>query len=316
MSEPLLSKPRTDTERLANLEKVYLQQTTKALLVNKLRTVATMNEICKIAMVDPTYVYGHNNPTPEDLAAYQKFQKKVNDFAKDFVRLQKENEIKEIESTNELSAAREQLFKITIEKNDLLNKYLSALKKNKILESESLEIQLSTPVTNNAIPVLNENTLHIISPDKTLTFNDQYKFFNPELREKAWKDAKLEFQKLMNRNIPQRVFLLVGLPCSGKSTWLEKRQLTPDRHSVVIDATNLTSQSRSEWISLTRNCADLRIKAVVFLTDFDTILARNSQRHNEGKYLDVSILNRKREEFQMIDIQLEAIDEIEVIRED
>ena len=44
---------------------------------------------------------------------------------------------------------------------------------------------------------------------------------------------------------------------------------------------------------LARKCVDIKIRAVLFLTDFSTIKSRNTQRRNQGKYIDVSILEAK-----------------------
>lgn len=311
--EPKFLKPKDDNDRLNNLELAYTLKTAEAIRTGKLRTVATMDAICKLALVDPTYAYGHKNPSEKDLGRYKAFQKKVNDFAKDFKQLQKESENEVEENKDVLKAAREQLFKLAIEKNDLINKYQKLLKQNKNLESEALETQLTNTASSSRV---NENTINVICPDDTLTYNDQYNFYNNELREKAWNEARAKFQKLMKRKIAQRVFLLVGIPCSGKSTWIEKRELISDRHAVIIDATNLTKGDRAEWIMLARKCADIKIRAVLFLTDFSTIKSRNSQRRNQGKYIDVSILEAKEKNLQLIDVRFEDFDEIEIIRED
>ncbi|HEY3741834.1 MAG TPA: AAA family ATPase [Bryobacteraceae bacterium] len=112
----------------------------------------------------------------------------------------------------------------------------------------------------------------------------------------------------------QRIVLAVGLPGSGKSTYLERlgvhalssdsiRELLADdatdqtihervfatlryllRHRLAIgrpvtyiDATNLTAKERSTWISVAResNCA---IEALYFDTPLDVCLARNGLR--------------------------------------
>ncbi len=311
------SKHKSDEERLKALENTYITQTTESLIVGKIRGIATMKAICLIADVDTTYAYGKNNPTHENLKKYKTFQKKVNTFADTF----KNHKANLLNITNDnqdlLDTAREHLFKLKIENNDLINKLQTARKSKYSLQAELLQTQLlnKNDQMSQSLSQLNDNTINVISPDRTLQHNGQYQFFNIELRQKAWEDAKEEFQKLMRRKIPQRVYLLVGLPCAGKSTWVEERKTLKDRHTVIVDATNLMKGDRAQWITLARKSHDVRICTVMFLTDFMTIKERNSQRHSQNKFIDVSILESQRDKFEPIDIKFEDVDEMVIVRE-
>lgn len=312
------SKHSSDEERLEALENTYITQTTESMIIGKIRGVATMKVICQIADVDTTYAYGKNNPTDKYLQKYKKFQKKVNDYAKSF-KLHKANLLNNIDDNQDLlEAAREHLFNLKIENNSLLNKLQIANSRNTNLQTELLEAQLMNNKNHisQSMSQLNDNTINVISPDRTLQHNGQYQFFDIQLRNKAWNDAKEEFQRLMRRKIPQRIYLLVGLPCAGKSTWIDDRKMLKDRHTVIVDATNLMKGDRAQWITLARKNHDVKICTVMFLTDFMTIKERNSQRHSQNKFIDVSVLESKRDKFEPIDIKFEDIDEMVIVREE
>jgi len=59
-----------------------------------------------------------------------------------------------------------------------------------------------------------------------------------------------------------------------------------------------------------------KVCAVVFLTDFLTIKERNIERLNQNKFIDVSILEAKKDKFESIDIKFEDVDEMMIVRED
>lgn len=308
----------SDEERLQELERIYTQQTTKSLIIGKLRTVATMQVICDLADVDTTYVYGKNNPTPDALKKYEKFQEKVNGFAETFKKHKANLSNVKGEKLDLLESAREHLFKLEIENTDLVNKLKKANEKQRNLQAELLEAQVlnNSNQLSNSSSQLNSNTINTICPDDTLQYNKHYEFFDEELKEKAWDEARETLQRLIKRKVPQRVYLLVGLPCSGKSEWAKAGNVLHDRHTVIIDSTNLTKGERALWINLARKGQDIKVSVVVFLTDFLTIKERNIERLNQNKFIDVSILEAKKDKFESIDIKFEDVDEMMIVRED
>jgi len=166
---------------------------------------------------------------------------------------------------------------------------------------------------------MNQNTVNYISPDHGLQRNEQYEFYDAKLREKAWSDAKTEFIQLIRRDLPIRVYILIGLPCSGKTEWSKNlKNLMTDRHSIVVDATNLKVGDRAIWLNLANQGKNVKKCAVRFVTDFMTIRKRNEdeQRLSSGKRLALSILESKRNEFEEVNIVFEDFDEMIVVREE
>ena len=310
---------KNDEERLQALEESYLAQTAEAFVKNKLRGVASMKAIYEKAGVDKTYVYGHKDPSPENLKKYKAFVEKVNQFAESFKTRDKKIISNEIDLEAQLHNARENNFVLQYENNELKLLLVDA---NQNLKTHKAELSLQSVINNkddrtSAASQLNENTISIISPDDGLIHNNRYEFSNVKLREKAWRESKQKFQKLMRRNIPQRVFILVGLPSSGKSTWAkETRDFNKDRHAVIIDATNLTVGERSQWIMLARKGKNIKICAVKFFTEFITIKERNIENVRNNKFIEVDVLETKRDSLEEINFEFEDIDEMIVVRND
>lgn len=93
-------------------------------------------------------------------------------------------------------------------------------------------------------------------------------------RDEAWKKAQTEFAKLMKRKLPQRVYLLVGAPCSGKFTWAKSKKINHDRHAVIVDATNPTQGDRARWILQASKSNSVKICVVMFIisTEFPIVV--------------------------------------------
>ncbi|KGJ89612.1 AAA family ATPase [Colwellia psychrerythraea] len=309
-----------DTERLKALELVFIEQSAQAMVLKKIRGISTMKKICEIAGVDTTYVYCHKNPSAEDKIKYEDFQRRVNLFAKTFKDYKSQISDAEEDYETQLEIATEQMFMLQVEKSELMNKLHQRNNKINDLSAELTHHQLIQSSDKMLSPTeqLNDNTINVISPDKTLMHNDQYEFYDSELRENAWTEAKEEFQQLMRRKIPQRVYICIGLPCSGKSDWVEnKKGIAKDRHAVIIDATNLTAGERAQWITLARKAIDVKICAVRLVTDFSTIKERNSssKRLTQNKFIEFEVLEKKRKQLKEVEIIFEDFDEMLVIRE-
>lgn len=156
----------------------------------------------------------------------------------------------------------------------------------------------------------------VISPDQQL-YNAEgiYEFDNKALKDVAWRSSREALKKFLQRNLPMRIYLLSGMPGSGKTTWLASNCYYPDRHPVVIDATNLTLRSRMQWLSLIlpykmKLTTDIKVCAVIFDTPYDVLVQRNfkHRRIEEGTFRE---LYETQDEISVLD---EQFDEIMIIR--
>ena len=310
-------KQETDADRLKRLEKAFIEQTALAYAQNTLRGVATMEKLCEVADVHKNYVYCHKPGTPEDHQKYREFQTKVNKFAENF--MERKNSI---EDTN---LSYEQKFQQQAEDNHslkmgniALSRAITAVRekrKKDLAEIASLNAIISSgsdPKDN--VTSIDEISIHVISPDKGLMHNGRYQFADEKRRKKAWTDARRDFNKLLRRKILQRVYLLMGLPCAGKSYWASQKLVAQDRHAIIIDATNLTAGERALWASQARKANNVKICVVRFFVDFTTIKSRNAKRTD--KKIDIEILEAKLEGIQEVDPEFEDVDEMIFVREE
>jgi AAA domain len=314
------SGPVTDAERLKALQEAFTQQKVIALQRMKLRGIATVGKVCEIANVDRTYLYNEEkSSSAEAFKAFETFKNEVLDFANEFKKIkagkaESDDELSKkysnsLETNLKLTTEKNQLRKLLQDRNDVIQKLQS--------ENSSLHaVNANTRISNSA-EQMNQNTVHCISPDRTLQHNEQYEFYDEKLKKKAWLDAKTEFSQLMRRKLPMRVYILIGLPCAGKTTWSDNRQgLKRDRHSVIVDACNLTAGERAQWLGLARRAENVKTCAVRFLTDLITIRERNELRESSGKRIDLPTLEVKRDNFEEVDIIFEDFDEMLIVRDD
>lgn len=147
------------------------------------------------------------------------------------------------------------------------------------------------------------------------------------------------------------LFIMCGLPASGKSTWIEKNQkskvvvslddirrdvfghqfhknaepwilalgktvvkmLLKQRISVIVDATNVMSFMRFEWISLSKEYG-AKIILVYFDVPYETCYQRNKLR-KKGKRIPASAMKRFHTIFQKPADYFEFYDKVITIKE-
>lgn len=314
------SAPTTDADRLQALQDAFNQQKVIALQKMKHRGIATVGKICQVANVDRTYLYDDKKSSSADaFKAFDIFRKKVLDFANEFKQIKVGRTESDDELTKMYSNSLESNLKLTIEKNQLR---IMLQERNELIqqlqsEKASLHIVNANTRLSNSAEQMNQNMVHCISPDRALQHNEQYEFYNEKVRNKAWLDAKTEFSELMRRKVPMRVYILIGLPCAGKTTWSDNRLgLRRDRHSIIVDTTNLTAGDRALWLGMARRAENVKTCAVRFLTDFITIRERNELRESSGKRIDLATLEAKRDKLEEVDIVFEDFDEMLIVRGD
>ena len=114
----------------------------------------------------------------------------------------------------------------------------------------------------------------------------------------VWGKAYKKLEELLSRRLKMRLYVLVGLPCSGKSTWVQEGTVAIDRHPVIFDATNLTSVDRFRFVHSLSRFSDLPKVCVYFDTDMEIIRERNRTLRTSGKQMtedDLALLYSKLE---------------------
>ena len=308
---------KTHAERIAAIEKVFLEQSAKAISQNKIRGVATMQVICDLAQVDKTHLYGHTPCSEDEAIGYASLLGRIQKFNEDFVKRKNETVRQGLTTEDQLKEAREENHTLAAEITKLEANYELLLQRNNTLLAKNTQLQAlanSDLTHEEKIKPLLDVTINIICPDDHLERDGRYRFNNEKKRNEAWANAKKEFIKLMKRNVPQRVYLLVGPPCSGKSSWAKSKNINPDRHAVIVDTTNLTAGERASWAILTAKANDVKICVVRFVVDEMTLRSRNMKRHH--KMLDEDVLEEKIKRLEEVDPEVEVVDEMLFVRSD
>lgn len=312
---------RTHDQRIYDLEAIFRKLRAQA-IASGIKTKASATKVLEAARVNRTYFYVKDKLKDKvALAKYHKVRQEIQDFQDNFDSFCGNTIVNKFRDN--LQVANEQrnsLAKDYINQQRLvagLQNDNAALRKKSRLQSEHM-LDVVHSATTEARPEKNVfGDARVISPDAYLWRNDKYLFEDESVRQKAWKKAKDDLKQALTRSLPTRIYLLVGPPCSGKSTWAKERSnLYSDLHSVVIDATNLTQFSRLEWLSQInkyRNSKPIRVCAVVFLAPTSILQSRNNRREST-KQLDNYVILKKAEEIEFPNLMQEDIDEMIVVR--
>ena len=87
----------------------------------------------------------------------------------------------------------------------------------------------------------------IVSPDHHLYLPDGTYHWTPDRVKAAWATAGSLFHQALSWPVkPEAVVLMVGVPASGKSTWLSENE---DERALYFDATFALPQWRKPWIA-------------------------------------------------------------------
>ena len=139
---------------------------------------------------------------------------------------------------------------------------------------------------------------NVVSPDSFREVGGRYKMGSKAHENEAWGNAYRRLEDLLSRKLKMRLYVLVGLPCSGKSTWVEEGTVATDRHPVIFDSTNLTSFDRARFVHSLSRFTDLPKVCVYLDTDLDIIRERNRTLRTGGKQMtddDLTMLHSKLE---------------------
>ena len=131
----------------------------------------------------------------------------------------------------------------------------------------------------------------------------------------VWANTYKKLEELLSRKLKMRLYVLVGLPCSGKSTWVEEGTVATDRHPVIFDAMNLTSVDRYRFVHSLSRFTDLPKVCVYLDTDMEVIRERNRTLRTAGKQMADDDLTMHHSKLEKPDPYEEAwIDELIVVR--
>lgn len=119
----------------------------------------------------------------------------------------------------------------------------------------------------------------IISPDNYLYTDDGEYVWTPESARESWDRTYSEVSRALAKPEYRKLVLLVGIPASGKSTWLKSHA---ENGTVYIDATFARPYFRKPYIQLAHTLGK-EVWAVVSTTPIHTCLSRNECRTPDRK---------------------------------
>ena len=312
---------RSHDQRVADLAAVFARLKVKA-IASGLKNDASAAKVLEAAKVNRTYFYVKNKlkdkPT---LAKYHAVRDAIQDFQNNFDAYGGDTIVDQLKTKlKQVEAQRSQLANNLIENEKRiagLQNDNTALKKKVLGQNEYMIDVMHSATVNTRSDTNVFSEARIVSPDQYLWRNGHYLFDDTNVKRQAWERSREDLKKALKRPLPTRVYLLIGPPCAGKSTWSKKpSNLYPDMHSVVIDATNLTQFSRLEWISLInkyRSNKEIKVCAVVFLTPTSVLQSRNNRREPAKRFEDAMIREKERS-LEFPDPLREEIDEMVVVR--
>ncbi|MBU2969234.1 ATP-binding protein [Pseudoalteromonas sp. C2R02] len=315
---------RTHDEKISDLRAVFERLKIQALATGKI-SACSIKKVCDGANVSDTYLYTDKLDSPELNAKYHKIKADITGFKKDF----KKNK-GSIQADSEIGRAQAEKTTMQNERDEAQRQYVEVLQQVQGLKNQvHKQKQTIKDTADHSVGVAYNNLLQspqstkspsfshakIVSPDTHLLVDGRYCFHDKNLRNLAWRSSVYELEELLKRPLAQRIYMLVGPPCAGKSDWCKASDYFSDRHPVVIDATNLTKSERINWFTVIYkyiHTNDIKVCAVFFDVPFEILQKRNNKR-SADKRLDNDELLTKLRTLEPVDVY-EGFDEIKVIR--
>ncbi len=307
----MTNEKRTHKQRLAKLREVFGRRQEIARQSGKKHDVS-IAKICVEADVDKVYLHGfrlkEDAPEREEYIAFREevleFQKNLGagiEKSEDKIQLEELNRRYTVLLSDCEPMQRELAYYKAQSSNDLgeldHNRERMTQLLAKVAELENT-ITNSPKQGNVAGAIAARIQKHVVSPDNFRAVGGRYKFGSKAHENEAWGNAYKKLEELLSRKLKMRLYILVGLPCSGKSTWVEEGVVATDRHPVIFDATNLTGVDRYRFVHTLSRFKDLPKVCVYFDTDMEIIRERNRTLRTSGKQMtddDLTLLHSKLE---------------------
>ena len=323
------SEKRTHKERLAKLREVFGRRQEIARISGKKHDVS-IAKICLDAEVDKVYLFGHRlqdgDPTRADYLALKEeileFQNnlaaglgksedrlRADDLERKYLAL-----LADIEPLQRELAYYKSVFSADRDKLDHNRDRITELL-SRIADLEN-RLATSTKSTNLTGEIATRVQKHVVSPDMFRVIGGKYRIGSKKQEEEAWGNAYRTLEELLSRKLKMRLYLLVGLPCSGKTTWAEEGEVATERHPVIWDAANLSFKDRYRLVISLARFNDLPKTCVFFDTDMEIIRERNRTLRISSKRLSDDDLTLMRSKLERPDPYEEVwIDELIVVRQ-
>lgn len=303
----MTEEKRTHKERLATLRQIFGTRQEIARQSGKKHDVS-IAKICANAGVNKIYLHGYRlkDDSPEK-SEYLAIKNEILEFQRNLgTGVEKSND-KII--ADELSAK----YKALLSDVEPLQRELAYYKAQSSSDLGDLDYQrdrmtqllakiaelenalANTPkATNLTGGIAARVQKHVVSPDNFRIVGGQYKKGSKKQEQEAWGNAYKKLEELLSRKLKMRLYILVGLPCSGKSTWVEEGIVASDRHPVFFDATNLSSTDRYRLVYSLSRFSDLPKVCVFFDTNMEIIRERNRTQRSSDKRMsddDLTLMN-------------------------
>lgn len=312
---------RTHDEKIAALRDAFERLKVRAIATGNLNE-CSIRKVCDKANVSNSYLHTSRLKDKNTNKRYHSVKDDIVSFREGFANNSTQSELSlAIAAKDEMKGERD---KAHVDYR-ASRKEISGLKNQLKVANDKLQAQnyLAVDIAHSNLQAKNsqKNQLSItsepkvVSPDTHLYKNGQYSFTDKNLRDAAWRTARHDFEGLLKRNLPTRVYILVGAPCSGKTFWSKQSNYYQDMHIVAIDATNLTKSDRAAWFSLIykhKHQVDIKVCAVFFDTPYVVLMERNNKRPPDKRLTDEE-LQEKFNKLEPVDV-FEDFDEIMVVR--
>ena len=152
------------------------------------------------------------------------------------------------------------------------------------LRAQIIRLAAARPdLQKTLLPILTASTGQIISPDHHMTDPETGKYlWTVERVKAAWARSMTDLEQTLQGGGVSKVVLMVGIPASGKTTWLS-------RHSepgvLYFDATFKDQRARKPIIDIAQKYA-VPVEAVVMATPLDEAARRNNTRSPDRRVPD------------------------------